>query len=208
MGLHYDRDLTKEEMIQSAIDDMSYAKYIGFQLVRTQHAISPEIFCEMRPYAEKIGIPLTIGMHHPHNPTFPVWKEYLEIMKESDGWLGMVPDFSIFAEHPHALHIRQAVEEFGCREEKFDEIAERHTAGEPKEEILKGDYTDAEKHFVEEVFEMYGDGHAHIEWLDEILPYTKYIHGKFWYMREDEVDHTISYDRLLPIIKSQGIRAA
>jgi sugar phosphate isomerase/epimerase len=202
MGTHSDRDLNENEIIQSTIDDMCYAKYMGFQLVRTQHAISPKIFKNMKPYAEKIGIKLAIEMHHPHNPEVPEWKEYLKIMKDSEGWLGVVPDFSIFAEHPHKLNIIQAVEDYGCRREKVDEIIKKHGSYIKKEMLLAGDYTEAEKKFIEDVYSTYGK--AHFEWLDMVLPYTMYIHGKFWYLGEDEIDTTIPCDKLLPIIKKSG----
>lgn len=204
MGTHSDRDLSEDEIIQSTIDDLCYAKYMGFQLVRTQHAISPAIFQKMQPYAEKIGIPLTIEMHHPHNPTVPVWQEYLEIMRNSNEWLGIVPDFSIFAEHPHKLLIKQAVEDFGCRQEKVKKIVEEHASGVDQKTLLTGDYSESEKNFIHEVFRDYGNGKAHLEWLDMILPYTKYIHGKFWYLDEDEIDRTIPCDKILPIIKKSG----
>lgn len=202
MGTHSDRDLDHDEIIQSTLNDMCYAKYMGFQLVRTQHAISPEIFKKMQPYAEKIGMKLAIEMHHPHHPEVPEWKEYIRIMKDSDGWLGVVPDFSIFAEHPHKLNLIQAVEDFGCRQEKVDEIVEKHGNGVKKEDLLKGDYSDAEKNFVEDIYSTYGK--AHLEWLDILLPYTFYIHGKFWYLAEDEKDTTIPCDKILPIIKKSG----
>lgn len=206
MGIHSDRDLTEDEIIQFTLNDMCYAKYMGFDLVRTQHAISPKIFEKMLPYAKKLGIILAIEMHHPHNPELPVWQEYLKIMDRSDGYLGVVPDFSIFAETPHALHIKQAIEEFGCREDKVKEIVKLHKEGNPEEEILKGDYTEAEKTFVKEVFTTYGNGKAHLEWLDMVLKNTVYIHGKFWYIGEDEIDHVVPCDKILPIIKASGYK--
>ncbi len=207
MGTHSDRDLSEAEIRQITLDDMTYAKYMGFKLVRTQHAISPKIYREMLAYAEKIGIILAIEMHAPHNPTVPVWKEYLEIMRNSNGWGGVVPDFSIFAEHPHALHIKQAIEDFGCRPEIVDEIIARHTAGATEEEMLATEkYTEAEKNFVKDIIHDYGNGHAHLEWLDEVLPVTVYIHGKFWYLDESEIDTTIPCDKILPIIKKSGYK--
>ena len=206
MGTHSDRDLTEEEIIQSTIDDMCYAKYMGFRLVRTQHAISPKIFRKMLPYAKKIGIILSIEMHHPHNPDVKVWKEYLKIMKDSEGFLGVVPDFSIFAEHPHMLHIRQAVEDWGCRKEKVDEIVRLHAEGKSEKELLDGKYSSNEKRFIEDMFRTYGNGKANLQWLDAVLPYTVYIHGKFWYLDEDEIDRTIPCDKILPIIKKYGYK--
>lgn len=205
MGTHSDRDLTENEIIQSTIDDMVYAKYMGFDLVRTQHAISPAVYRKMLPYAKDLDIILAIEMHHPHNPDVPVWKELLKIMDEGEGYLGVVPDFSIFAETPHALHIRQVIDEFGCSEEKVEEIVHLHKEGVTQSEIKKaGSYSDVELRFLNEVFSTYGNGTAKLAWLKELLPHTVYIHGKFWYIGEDEKDDTIPCDRLLPMIQAAG----
>ena len=116
MGIRSDRDLTEEEIIQFTVNDLIYAKKAGFPLVRTQHAISPKIFRQMIPFCKELGVKLTIEMHHPHHPEVPVWKEYFEIMKgEGKGWLGFVPDFSIFQTMPHKLYLDQAIS-FGAVE--------------------------------------------------------------------------------------------
>ncbi len=96
MGIRSDRDLSRAEIIQYTRNDLFYAKQLGADLVRTQHAITPEIFAEMLPLCKQLGVKLTIEMHAPHHPRVPEWVEYLKIMKESDGFLGVVPDFSIF----------------------------------------------------------------------------------------------------------------
>ena len=205
MGTHSDRDLNEDEIIQSTLNDMMYAKYMGFDLVRTQHAISPEIYKKMLPYAKKIGIVLAIELHAPHTPEIDDWKEYLESMSNSDGWLGVVPDFSIFAETPHELHKIQAIEDFGCCPEKVDEICDRHKAGEAQDVLLADtSYTDAEKAFVQDVYATYGK--AHLEWVPLLMKNTVYIHSKFWYMDEDEFDHTTPCHEILPLIKASGFK--
>ncbi|MDR1766589.1 MAG: TIM barrel protein [Lachnospiraceae bacterium] len=206
MGIHSDRDLCEEEIFNFTLNDMICAKRMGFALVRTQHAISPAIYKKMLPYCKKLGMILAIEMHHPHNPEVPVWKELLSIMGESDGYLGVVPDFSIFAEKPHAFHITQAIEDFGGRPEKVAEIARRHQDGADEDTLLAGDYNDGEKTFIKDVFHTYGNGKANLGWMRELLPVTVYIHGKFWYMGDDEVDHTTPCDKLIPIIKESGYK--
>ncbi len=205
MGTCPDRDMTDGEIFEITLNDMMLAKKMHFQLVRTQHAIGAENFRRMIPYCKALNMPLTIEMHHPHNPELEEWKELLAVMAESDGWLGVVPDFSIFAEHPHKLHLQQAVEDFGCRPEMVDEIVARHGANEPKQTLLADPkYNDGEKFFIGDIYATYGP--AHLEWLDILLPYTKYIHGKFWYMEEDCVDRVIPVDKLLPKIKAAGYK--
>lgn len=206
MGTHSDRDLTEEEIIQSTINDMRYAKYMGFHLVRTQHAISPTIYEKMLPFAKEIGIVLAIEMHHPHNPDVPVWQEFLKIMDGSEGWLGVVPDFGIFAETPHKLDIIQAVEENGCRQEIVDDIIRLHRTSVPQNKLQSSNYTEAERTFLKDVYHTYGNRKANLSWLDAVLPNTVYIHGKFWYLGEDEIDHTIPCDKILPIIKKSGYK--
>ena len=94
MGTRTDRDMTEAEIIQYTVNDLIFAKKAGFPLVRTQHAISPDIFRKMIPFCKELNMKLSIEMHWPHHPDVPVWKEYFEIMKgEGKGYLGFVPDF-------------------------------------------------------------------------------------------------------------------
>ena len=67
MGIYSNRDLTEEEIFNFILNNMIYAKEMGFKFVRTQHAISPKIFKMMKPYCEEIGVKLAIEMHEPHD---------------------------------------------------------------------------------------------------------------------------------------------
>ena len=82
MGIRSDRDLTEDEIIQFTVNDLICAKKAGFPMVRTQHAISPAIFRKMIPFCKELDMKLTIEMHHPHHPEVPVWKEYIDIMRD------------------------------------------------------------------------------------------------------------------------------
>jgi sugar phosphate isomerase/epimerase len=204
MGTRSDRDLNEAEIVESTLVDMEIAKKLGFELVRTQHAISPAIYKKMLPYCKKIGMKLAIEMHHPHNPDVPVWKEYLKIMDEGEGYLGVVPDFSIFAETPHRHHIKQAIEDFGCRDDKVKEIVRRHRDGASEKELLAGQYSVGEKRFIEEVYEQYAP--ANMKWLDEVVKRALYVHGKFWSIEADGTDPCVPYDRLLPYLQKLGYK--
>ena len=72
--------------------------------------------------------------------------------------------------------------------------------------LASDDFSQAEKDFIGNVYYTYGNGCAHLEWLDMVLPYTIYIHGKFWYLEEDEVDTVIPCGKILPIIKKSGYK--
>ena len=205
MGTRSDRDLTEAEIIQCTTNDLIYAKKAGFSMVRTQHAISPEIFRKMIPVCKALDMKLTIEMHWPHHPEVPVWQEYFRIMKgEGKGYLGFVPDFSIFQRMPHALYLRQA-EEFGCRKEALEEIVKIHEAGGGMEQIRQGNYTEIEKHYAEEMFGKFNHP-ARIEQLKDLMDCVFYVHGKFYYLDNDEKDPCIPYEELIPRFVEYGYK--
>ena len=205
MGIRTDRDLTEEEIIQFTKNDLIYAKKAGFPMVRTQHAISPDIFRKMIPFCKKLGMKLTIEMHHPHHPEVPVWKEYFSIMKnEGRGVLGFVPDFSIFQKYPHQLYIDQAIS-FGCRKDKIQEITELHKKGGDLDRILNGDFNEIEKHTAEEMFAKFS-APARIEQLKDIIDSAFYIHGKFYYLDNDEHDECIPFEEIVTTIRDLGYK--
>ena len=209
MGTRTDRDMSEAEIIQYTLNDMIYAKKAGFPLVRTQHAISPAIFRKMVPYCKELGVKLTIEMHWPHHPDVDVWKEYFAIMKgEGKGWLGFVPDFSIFQYMPHELYLRQAVE-FGCRPEALKEIVNIHAEDISEEEknakAGKLDLTEIEKHYAEELFGKFNHP-ARIEQFKDVMDCVFYVHGKFYYLDNDEHDPCIPYEELIPKFVEYGYK--
>ena len=205
MGIRSDRDLTEEEIIQFTVNDLIYAKKAGFPLVRTQHAISPKIFKQMIPFCKELGVKLTIEMHHPHHPEVPVWKEYFDIMKnEGKGVLGFVPDFSIFQTMPHKLYLDQAVS-FGCRPEKLAEIVELHRQKADYSVVANGDYNEIEKHTAEEMFGKFS-APAKIEQWKDIIDCAFYMHGKFYYLDNDDHDPCIPFEEIVAEIKRLGYK--
>lgn len=203
MGIRGDRDLTEEEIIQFTVNDLIYAKKAGFPMVRTQHAISPKIFRQMIPFCKQLGVKLTIEMHHPHHPEVPVWKEYFEIMKgEGRGWLGFVPDFSIFQTMPHKLYLDQAIS-FGCRPEKLAQIVELHRQRADYSVVANGDFNDIEKHTAEEMFAKFSAPARMEQWKD-MIDCAFYMHGKFYYLDNDDHDPCIPFEEIVAEVKRLG----
>ena len=150
------------------LNDMIYAKKAGFEIVRTQHAISPKILESMIPYCEKLDIKLTVEMHHPHNPYVPVWEEYIKLMQnKGGGYLGIVPDFSIFQVKPHKLLIERLISA-GFRKEKLDDVLKLHEEGASLEETKTLGLSDREKEFSEDIYEKFNP--TPIGDLDILIP--------------------------------------
>ena len=205
MGIRSDRDLSEDEIFQFTLNDLIYAKKAGFPIVRTQHAISPKVFRQMIPYCKKLGVKLTIEMHHPHHPEVPVWKEYFEIMRnEGKGVLGFVPDFSIFQTTPHKLYLEHAVND-GFRPEKLEEIVKLHQTTKDLDAVKNGDFNEQEKFVAEEMFGKF-TAPAKISQIKDFIDCAFYIHGKFYYLDNDDHDPCIPYEEIIAEIKKAGYK--
>lgn len=207
MGLHPDRDLTDEEICEHTRRDLILAKKAGADLVRTQHAIKPKNFRAMLPFCKQLDMKLCIEMHAPHHPDVPVWKEYLEIMAEpeSEGYLGVVPDFSIFQYAPHKQMIENYLRE-GFREDKLNAVIELNKKRMTEEEIIAtDDFTDYEKKVISDIVGHY-QSPAKLEDLKKLIPYAPYIHGKFHFLDENCHNPCIPYEEIIPMVKELGFK--
>jgi len=203
VGMRNDRDMSPEEIREFTRNDIIYARKAGFHMLKSQHSITPEIFESMRPFCEKMGVKLCIEMHHPHHPLVPVWQKYFEIMDRSDGWLGFAPDMSIFQKYPHGLHIRQAMEDPGTREEKINEILKAMREGKSEDELESLELNETEKLYAGEFYHKNAPA-GKLEQLGGLLKYAHMIHGKFYYLADDQDDPCIPYSEIMPIIKKSG----
>lgn len=207
MGLRRDRDMTDEEIIAHTRRDMILAKKAGAELVRTQHAIGPKNLRAMLPFCKQLDMKLCIEMHAPHHPDVPVWKEYLDIMAEpeSQGYLGVVPDFSIFQYAPH----KQMIENYlrgGFRPDKLDKVIELNKERLTAQQIMDtDDYTEYEKQVIEDIVDHY-QSPAKLEDLKRLIPYAPYIHGKFHYLDENCHNPCIPYEQIIPMVRDLGFK--
>ncbi|MBD5551128.1 MAG: TIM barrel protein [Lachnospiraceae bacterium] len=207
MGLHPDRDLTDEEICEHTRRDLILAKKAGADLVRTQHAIKPKNFRAMLPFCKQLDMKLCIEMHAPHHPDVPVWKEYLEIMAEpeSEGYLGVVPDFSIFQYAPHKQMIENYLRD-GFREDKLNSVIELNKKRLSAEEIIASDeFTEQEKVMINDIVGHY-QSPAKLEDLKKLIPYAPYIHGKFHFLDENCHNPCIPYEEIIPMVKELGFK--
>ncbi len=203
MGTRSDRDLTREEIIQCTVNDLIYAKKAGFPLVRTQHAISPEIFRAMISWCKRLDMKLAIEMHHPHHFDVPLWQEYFSVMRgEGKGVLGFVPDFSIFQYRPHQLFLNQAIE-LGFRSDRLAAVVDNHQTGVPKETAIESDFSAVEREITTEIYEKFNRP-ARVEQLQEYLDCIFYIHGKFYYLSDDRHDPCVPYEAILTTLRDGG----
>lgn len=202
VGMRADRDLNDEEKLEFTKNDIVYARKAGFKMIKTQHSISPELFRSLLPFCRRMGAQLSIEMHSPHHLHVPVWQEYIKIFANSDGYLGCVPDLSVWQHFPHQLHINQALEA-GGRKEIIDVVLSMMKDGKSLDDVLKLDLSEIEKQYAGEFYHKFGHP-ADLADLPILLKYATMIHGKFYYLADTEHDPCIPFDKIMPVIKQFG----
>jgi hypothetical protein len=201
MGLHTGRNLSEEEIIQWTLNDIMYASYLNFPIVRTQHAISPKILEKMIPYAKKWHVWLGVELHAPHNLRVDVWQQYIKLFERvGSEYIGVVPDMGIFQEHPHVLFKRAALEK-GISRSRLNQMVSSFEDGKSEAETsnVLAPLDDNEKQVISG---LYGTFHkAKLEDLESLIPYSRYMHGKFYYIDEKKTDSCIPYEAIIKTLK-------
>lgn len=208
MGMRSDRDLNANEIIECTLNDMEIASKLGFKLVRSQHAMSPAILEKMIPYAQKYGLHLAIEMHHPHEPSTPVWQEYMDVMRRSNtDCIGIVPDMSSFQQYPTGTYKDFIIRTMHLPEAVVDAAIAAHNRWEDKALVIEmakamTDSPNVEA-FIDNMYYRYPHP-TDFDGLKEVLKYSKYIHGKFFYINDEGIEDAIPYNDILNIIKESG----
>ena len=208
-GLRRDRDLTEEEMLQSAIIDLKTASKLGCKLMRAQYLLSPASLAKLAPYAEEYGVKVGVEIHNPEYPTSPKMLEYLEAIEKSGSkFIGFVPDFGSFATKPNKVYWDEALAN-GAPLELLELAAQLRYEGVPRPEATKRLLDAGANGSVMGAFNgMYGfvqfSKSPDLEGLKKIMPYVLYFHGKFHHVNEDLEEASIPYEDILPVIQESG----
>ena len=206
--LRHDREMTEPEIIRSTVNDIEYAHRFGFQVMRTQHLITPAILEKIIPYAEAYNIKVGVEVHIPHLLKTPTIQGYINMLKRVNSpFIGLIPDFGIFMERPNKFYIEYAVKK-GANEKIFLHIADCQYRGIQKEAVVEevkkmgGNAVDLE--MVSEIYTKMSYGPADTATLADIMPHVFYMHGKFYYINEGLEDPSIAYHKILPVIRDSG----
>ncbi len=205
-GMRVDRDLTEDEMLKMAINDLKSASKLGCKIVRVQYLLSPSAMERLAPYAEEYGIKVGVEMHNPETPNTPIMREYLEVFKRTGSkFIGFIPDFGCFATRPNKPHWDGALKA-GAKLEHLELAAKLRYDGVSRNEARQKLIEAGANGPVMGAFEgMYGFvtfyNKPDLEGLKEILPYCIHFHGKFHYLDENLHEASIPYHEILPVIK-------
>lgn len=218
-GMRGDRNLTEDEMLQMAINDVKSANKMGCKVMREQFLLSPNAMAKLAPYAEAYDVKVGIEIHNPETPYTPAMRAYYEVFEKTGSkYLGFVPDFGLFATSPNkpmwdeALAAGTPVEILEMAKElKLGGVPMEEAAARLKEAGASG--KSPSRWSAEELGPafaalqgMYGfvqfrkDCEEELRGLKEIMPYCHHMHGKFHYIGEDLKEASIPYNLIMPVI--------
>lgn len=219
-GKNRGRFLTEEERLIYTLNEMEYAKRMGFQVVRSQDALTPETMEKLLPFAEELDLHLAIELHGPYAPSTPIFQRYEALFeKKQSSHLGVVMDFSAFASGAPATVLNRYPDEL-CHKELLEEIRTLfNTTGLPEEDLIRRIYEkggDAADELLarRELFTgldpsgrmgtVYYRTKPDYEGFRRLLKHSRYMHAKYWHVSDDLTSNEVNLPAFLKIMKEEG----
>ena len=211
------RQMSIDEMSDSVIRDIIYARKLGAEVVRLIAITPVPVIEKVAPYAEKFGVKLGLEVHSPWNLESDHVQKLLEVIhKVNNGYVGILPDCGIFfkkfprilAENARSRGIDEKYIEYMKKIYETGDLAGLKNA----EAIMKC-MTGINK-------ELLGMGATQKElnaftmiigysWnnptcLLEYMPYIVHIHAKFLDMTDEGYEYSCPYDQVIDVLKKGG----
>lgn len=208
-GMRKDRDLTEDEMLAMAINDLKSAKKLGCTVMREQYLMSPQAMVRLAPYAEDYGIKVGIEIHNPDSPISPAIMAYREAYEKCGSkYIGFIPDFGCFATAPNKPKWDKAFA-LGVPEKVLQTITEMKYAGASQEEAIEktaemmGGNPGPAMDFIAGAYgfvQFKKTCKPELDGLKEIIPISFEMHGKCHYVDENLHEPAIPYEEIIPVI--------
>ena len=203
--LYPDRWLTLEEQVASVRRDVDIAVRLGATVIRAIINTPPEVMEAAAPYAEEQGVRLLLEVHAPFHYSHPWIEQHLEVMHRiGSPALGLMPDMGTFVRRFPRVVSERALRD-GAKPELVDLIVQTYD-----------DHGDT--HALADIVNYRGGGPVefglarqatHYIWSEPKamlphMPLIGHIQAKFYEMTDDEVEYSIPYDEIVPVLQEGG----
>ncbi|GAA3756891.1 hypothetical protein GCM10022240_07160 [Microbacterium kribbense] len=223
IGIHRDRLLDQDELIEYMRRQIEAAAKLGFPIARVQISITPDSMEALAPIAERYGVTLALEVHadqYASHPRILALRDRYE--KVGSPFLGFTADWGATVSG-FAPSLLEAYRRRGASEELLGKVValwdEFHRAGPP------ADQADHEQRFGRFIglaaqngrpdlgidFGINGTGlfgPAPVEdWL-EIMPWIRHVHGKFFGIDENHEEPSVPVRGLVKLLVDNGYDGA
>lgn len=202
--MYSNRYLTNKESIKITIADIRMAAQLGFKVYRTGIFRKEDvgILAACLPIAEELGIQIATEIHTPRGIHTWWTQDWLEIILRTGSIAaGFVPDFAIFTKGM-SLSAKKRLIRDGANPNIISQIDEAYRERSPLsvEDVKKLGGNSVDCSAVGKLnFYIYDDP----QWLTEVLPYSKHIHGKFFEMTDVDgidIEPAIDYENAIKVL--------
>ncbi|WP_283584235.1 sugar phosphate isomerase/epimerase family protein [Limosilactobacillus difficilis] len=214
--LYKNRTLTLKEDIKLMKKEIDDANKLGYKTVRMISMTPPEVVPYVLPYAEKLGITLTLELHAGLSWGVPATEKYLKMMKEIDSpYLGITVDTGIFCRRIPRVMSEYWKKVTGVSQETIDWCNSFFDRGEdvarygfnPTSEFKAGEKkygkTPADKMYI-----TYAQGYENkpLSIMDDYLKYIKHFHFKLYEMTDKGEEYSINYHEIMDYLHEKGYK--
>lgn len=202
------RNLTEDEMFSITLQDIMTAAKLGFRSVKSNVSMTPRVLERLAPIAEGLGVWIGLELHAPNHCRDEVWAPMFRSFERVGADVaGVVPDTGIFAAHPHKLFQGEALET-GVSQGRLDLMlaAHREKLSPAQAERELGQMSEAERTVLQRMYAEFSP--APLNDLDYMLPYSRYMHGKYFYLDENDRDDCVPFPAIVRKMKENGFCGA
>lgn len=210
IGIRSDRLMTSEETQEYITRQIVTAQKLGFPVVRIQAFAKPDVLDRIIPVAEKAGVHVASELHAPLTIDNPTVVELLEYYRRIQcPALGFIPDFSATMTAPPELYW-ESLRHAGAAEGLIDAVKAIWVQKISMFEKFRL-VSDAGKQFnatpvvfgqLNTAITMFGNMAP--EGWNDLLPYVRHIHGKFYDINPAGIEPNITYPQLFDVLLKAG----
>jgi hypothetical protein len=198
-----------EDYILDLTADLMTARELGCRYLRAGE-IPDHLLPLAAMLADQYDVNIGIEVHAPSRPGDPDIQEKLAAFERiGSRRLGFVPDFGCFIERPAEPALARYLSAGASRERLEFIIANRHSGlseNEVWEAVQQRGGGEGERMAIADFFGFLSFGPADLDGFATLLPWTHYVHSKFYHVTESLEDPTIPLAQLLGAITACGFQ--
>ncbi len=202
------RSLTENEIYELALMDLTTAAKLGFSCMKTQISMPIPVLERLSQAAEKQNVWIGLELHAPNHCRDAQWESMFRAFDRiGRDLVGVVPDTGIFACRPHRLFLQKAAEQ-GVNADRLERMVQAHAAGCSLQQVRAEleQLNQKESAILEQMYAEFTP--TVMDDFDMILPYSRYMHGKFFYIDETLEDDSVPFEKIIQYMKNTRFQGA
>lgn len=187
------------------VRDILLAKKLGFYIIRVAANTPARVLRDVVPYAEEQGIRLGFEIHPPLSMKSEWMDERVSLIDElGSSYLGLIPDFGIFAKRPAPVMVESFIRN-GADRDILDAAVADWQAGKTREAAVEAARSRGGSDFDAECAgRLFGVNSDDPAWLKTYCKYFIHMHTKFYEVDLDGHETSVDYENAIHALQEAG----